>query len=185
MLKSNVCTVLGYPVPEVFRKIQPRFPGQNFDTYVQKSNNLQIWNEEISGPRRYVLIRVNEKDVVTKVRVVTGDVIAAYDTTGTLTRKYQAKAKTPPTGSQLVSATDTASVTGRLITAVPPAWPRFLVIARLYRELLKLIGTTIINPGITQERNRGGSLHEAVCKILWGFDLAGQRAIPGRQGAPA
>lgn len=166
VLKSKVCSVLGYPVPKSFKKVQPRFPGQNFDTYVQKSNNLQMWNEEVSASRRYVIIRVNEKDVVTKVRVVTGDVIAAYDTTGTLTHKYQAKAKTPPTESRLVSATDTANVTEKLITALPPAWPNFLVIEQLYKELLKLIGTTIINPGIMQERNRGGSLHEAVCKTL-------------------
>lgn len=166
VLKSNVCSVLGYPVPKRFKKVQPRFPGQNFDTYVQKSSNLQIWNEEITASRRYVLIRVNEKDVVTKVRVVTGDVIAAYDTTGTLTHKYQAKAKTPPTKSHLVSALDTANVTEKMITVPSPAWPDFLVIERLYKELLKLIGTTIINPGITQERNRGGSLHEAVCNAL-------------------
>ncbi len=166
VLKSKVCSVLGYPVPKVFRKTQPRFPGQDFDTYVQKSNNLQIWNEEISASRRYVIIRVDEKDVVTKVRVVTGDAIAAYDTTGTLTHKYQAKAKMPPTESYLVSATDTANVIGRLITAVPPAWPNFLIIGQLCEKLLKLIGTTIINPGITQERNRGGSLHAAVCTVL-------------------
>jgi hypothetical protein len=42
VLKSKVCEVLGYPVPSSFKKTQPRFPGQNFDTYVQKSNNLQI-----------------------------------------------------------------------------------------------------------------------------------------------
>src|SRR5262249_55035121 len=84
VLKSKVCSVLGYPIPKRFKKTQPRFPGQNFDTYVQKSNNLQIWNEEIAASRRYVIIRVNEKEVVTKVRVVTGDVIAAHDTTGTL-----------------------------------------------------------------------------------------------------
>jgi hypothetical protein len=166
VLKSRVCSILGYPVPKSFKKIQPRFPGQNFDTYVQKSNNLQIWNEEVSASRRYVIIRVNEKDIVTKVRVVTGDIIAAYDTTGTLTHKYQAKAKTLPTKSHLNSFTDTANVTEKLITALPPTWPNFLVIEQLYKELLKLIGTTITDPGITQERNRGGSLHEAVCSIL-------------------
>lgn len=166
VLKSKVCSVLGYPVPKTFKKVKPQFPGQNFDTYVQKSNNLQIWNEEVSASRRYVIVRVNEKDVVTKVRVVTGDVIAAYDTTGTLTHKYQAKAKAPPTESHRVSATDTTTVTEKLITALPPAWPNFLAIEQLYKELVKLIGTTITNPGITQERNRGGSLHEAVCETL-------------------
>ena len=97
---GRVFLMLGYPVPKTFKKVQPRFPGQNFDTYVQKSNNLQIWNEEVSASRRYVIIRVNDMDIVTKVRVVTGDVIAAFDTTGTLTHKYQAKARKPPTQSQ-------------------------------------------------------------------------------------
>jgi hypothetical protein len=59
VVKSRICEVLGYPVPSSFRREQPRFPGQNFDTYVQKANNLQIWNEEVSSSRRYILIRVN------------------------------------------------------------------------------------------------------------------------------
>jgi len=80
-----------------------------------------------------VIIRVNEKDVVTKVRVVTGDVIAAYDTTGTLTHKYQAKAKTPPAKSYLVSATDTPNVTEKLVTALHPTWLNFLFVKRLYK----------------------------------------------------
>src|SRR5205807_8410871 len=76
VVKSRVCEALGYPIPKSFKKSQPRFPGQNFDTYVQKSNNLQIWNEEVSPSRRYVLIRVDENDKVTKIRVVTGQIIA-------------------------------------------------------------------------------------------------------------
>src|SRR5437868_5384972 len=72
VLKSKVCEVLGYPSPSSFKRTRPRFPGQNFDTYVQKSNNLQIWNEEVSPSRRDVLIRVDENDKVCKVRVVTG-----------------------------------------------------------------------------------------------------------------
>src|SRR3990172_2191689 len=44
VVKEQVCSVLGYPVPSSFKKTKPRFPGQCFDTYIQKSNNLQIWN---------------------------------------------------------------------------------------------------------------------------------------------
>src|ERR1019366_2849728 len=91
VVKTQVCRALGYPVPSSFRKTQPRFPGQFFDTYVQKSNNLQVWNEELSPTRRYVLIRLSSADVVTKVKVVTGDTLAKLDTTGTLTQKYQAR----------------------------------------------------------------------------------------------
>ena len=51
VVKSAVCESLGYAVPKSFKKTKPRFPGQNFDTYVQKSLNLQIWNinPKISG----------------------------------------------------------------------------------------------------------------------------------------
>src|SRR6185437_11549855 len=84
VVKERVCGVLGYPIPASFRKTQPRFPGQMFDTYTQKSNNLQVWNEELEPTRRYVLIRVANDDVVTRVKVVTGDTLALLDTTGTL-----------------------------------------------------------------------------------------------------
>jgi hypothetical protein len=39
-VKERVAKALGYPVPKTFLKTQPRFLGQCFDTYVQKSNNL-------------------------------------------------------------------------------------------------------------------------------------------------
>lgn len=39
VVKEHVCQSLGYPVPRSFQKTQPRFRGQLFDTYVQKSNN--------------------------------------------------------------------------------------------------------------------------------------------------
>ena len=91
VVKEHVCRTLSYPVPSSFKKTQPRFPGQFFDTYVQKSNNLQIWNEELAPTRRYVIIRVSEDDVITKVKVVTGDSLVLLDTTGTLTQKYQAR----------------------------------------------------------------------------------------------
>jgi hypothetical protein len=91
VLKSKICEILGYPVPTSFKKSKPRFPGQDFDTYVQKSNNLQIWNEEIVPTRRYVIIRLDESSKVTGVRVVTGGILARLDTTGTLTKKYQAQ----------------------------------------------------------------------------------------------
>jgi len=84
-VKERVAEALGYPVPKTFLKTQPRFPGQCFDTYIQKSNNLQVWNEELSAIRRYVLIRVDDNSLVTGVRVVTGETLALLDTTGTLT----------------------------------------------------------------------------------------------------
>ena len=80
--KQAVCEALGYPVPRSFKKTRPRFPAQNLDVYVQKNDNLQIWNEEIDGERRYALIRVNDEDVVTTVRVLTGDDVAELGSNG-------------------------------------------------------------------------------------------------------
>ena len=51
VVKTAICKALGYPVPPSFRKTRPRFPGQNFDVYVQKSDNLQIWNEALAAGR--------------------------------------------------------------------------------------------------------------------------------------
>ena len=36
VVKEHICDALGYPRPKAFQKTQPRFPGQNFDTYIQK-----------------------------------------------------------------------------------------------------------------------------------------------------
>jgi hypothetical protein len=178
VLKTQVCAALGYPVPKSFKKTQPRFPGQNFDTYVQKSNNLQIWNEEVSSSRRYVLIRVDANDKVTKVRVATGDVIAAYDTTGTLTQKYQAKSRKSVTTSTLVIDEDTKDIKRDFIPSAGPTKAGFLPIKKLYKELQTVTGTTIANPGVVQERNRGGSLHEAVCKCLGQLTWADNGQFP-------
>ena len=93
LAKSEVCKVLGYPVPMACRKLkhQARFPGQNFDTYVQPADNLQIWNAEISPTRRYVLIRPDANGNIQRVRVISGADLAPLDRTGKLTRKYQAR----------------------------------------------------------------------------------------------
>ncbi len=73
VVKEHVCRALGYPVPTSFKKTQPRFVGQMFDTYAQKSNNLQVWNEELSPSRRYVILRVDEADQIARVKVVNGE----------------------------------------------------------------------------------------------------------------
>ncbi len=162
VLKSKVCEALGYPVPKSFRKTRPRFPGQNFDTYVQKANNLQIWNEEVSPGRRYVLVRIDKDHLVTKVRVVTGEVLAKYDSTGTLTQKYQAKSQRPVTTSCLVSPQDTENFVGQFLRVKNTSRSRPIPIGHLYPKLVRLLGVTIPNPGLDQERNRGGALHKLV-----------------------
>lgn len=176
VVKTAVCKVLGYPVPGTFTKSQPRFPGQCFDTYIQKANNLQVWNEELSATRRYVLIRVNEQSVVTRVKVVTGDVLALLDTTGTLTQKYQARLTPGSASTELISQRDTERVINCVGVAYParfdsdptanPTGECLLPIAELFRRMTPLVGLTIHDPGIDQERNRGGELHRDVCRSL-------------------
>lgn len=177
VVKQKVCESLGYPTPITFEKTQPRFPGQCFDTYIQKSNNLQVWNEELSPTRRYVLIKVNEKDLITKVKVVTGDALAILDTTGTLTQKYQARLTIKDKVSELVSLADTDRIRDIINTfdetKINLADPtdhaiaeNLLPIAILYERLIKIIGKTFADSGHVQERNRGGSLHQLVCQAL-------------------
>lgn len=180
VLKAKICEILGYPVPKSFKKSKPRFPGQDFDTYIQKSNNLQIWNEEIVPTRRYVLIQLDESSKVVGLRVVVGEVLAKLDPTGTLTRKYQAKSRELVTHSVLASRSDAYAVR-EAIAALPGKtlsirqglgrdrsvdFSGFLPIADLYEKLLTLVGTRLADPGLDQERNRGAALHRAVCLTL-------------------
>jgi len=111
---------------------------------------------------------------------VTGETLAKLDTTGTLTKKYQAKSRESVTASRLVSQSDSYSVseaiarlpnkklvleqdTGRALTI---DFSRFLPIGELYKVLLKLTGKRLTDPGLDQERNRGAALHRAVCDFL-------------------
>lgn len=164
--KSLVCTALGYPAPKMFLRTRPRFPGQNFDAFVQKANNLQIWNDEIAGSRRYVLIRVDSRQVVTKVRVISGEILAELDTTGTLTQKYQARSRSPVDRSILVSKQDTEPVRSLLGQRQSPLVPGLLRISEVYRRLRRLLGSELPLIGFDQERNRGSGLHAAVAKAL-------------------
>jgi hypothetical protein len=176
IVKTKICEALGYAVPERFEKTQPRFPGQNFDAYVQKSNNLQIWNEEISPTRRYVLIFVSAEDLITHVRVLNGEAIALLDKTGTLTQKYQAALIHQTDTSQLVSASDTPNLnplvtehaldfSSRRPTDEPIAH-EILSIGKLFSLLSGMIGSSFEDAGIGQERVRGGALHALVCQQL-------------------
>lgn len=175
-VKQQICRVLGYPVPHTFQRTRPRFPGQAFDVYVQKSDNLQVWNEELAASRRYVMVRVSADDVVTRVKVVTGDTLAVLDTTGTLTQKYQARCIVRGSAYELVTPTDTAvvrpavSATANLSSGVPPVDPprtgEVLPIMVVFERLQSLIGQRIPDPGRDQERNRGGALHRIVCRAL-------------------
>ena len=188
VVKEHVCRVLGYPVPPSFSKTQPRFPGQLFDTYVQKSNNLQVWNEELSLTRRYVLIRVNEGDVITRVKVVTGDTLAFLDTTGTLTQKYQARLIPGATKAELIVEEDTKLLrtfvrAGLDLSAVTspvnhPQTGQLMPIREIFDRLKSLVGEQFADIGYDQERNRGASLHRLVCQHLGYADYRDDGQFP-------
>ena len=177
VVKQKVCEILGYPVPATFKKSQPRFPGQLFDTYIQKSNNLQIWNEEIFPTRRYVIIKVSTDDVIQCVKIITGDILASFDKTGTLTQKYQARLIPSAQKEELIADVDMDNLRPFLIkdaypskfNNVPTDYPAqggVLPIAEIFKRLKTLLGSKIADSGYDQERNRGAQLHRVICSKL-------------------
>lgn len=176
LVKSSVCKALGYPIPTSFKRTQPRFLGQNADVYVQKSNNLQLWNEEVAPDRRYVIVALDRDDVVCKVVVVSGDELAKLDTTGTLTGKYQARITELGPPAELVSETDTEVLQPLLAISSPaqfgasptdaPEAGNLLPISVLHARLSLIVGRSFPDPGSDQERNRGEALHRLVCESL-------------------
>lgn len=174
-VNGRICQALGYPTPTSFRRVRPRFPGQNFDKYVQKSTNLQVWNEEVSPNRRYVVIGVDGSNVIFRVRVATGDTMADLDTTGALTQKYQARVVQRDEAAELVVGTDNPGLAAQtrddadLSALSPVAYPEagfLLSIREIYQRLLALLDTTVPYLGSDQERNRGAELHRRICATL-------------------
>jgi hypothetical protein len=189
VVKEQVCRVLGYPVPTAFKRTKPRFPGQCFDTYVQKSNNLQVWNEDLSPSRRYVIIRVSAGDVIERVKVVAGDTLAFLDTTGTLTQKYQARLIPGEAATELVTAEDTnrlkpftsEKALSEMASASPiehPSAGALLPLKGIYERLSKLVGRSFPDKGYDQERNRGAELHRLVCNSLGYVDYKDDGRFP-------
>jgi len=176
VLKELVCEALGYPVPKSFKRVQPRFFGQQLDVYAQKATNLQIWNEDLSPTRRYAIVEVLSNDVVGRVRVVNGQQLAILDRTGTITTKYQAYLDLGTERRELVSREDTVLMQSHIrpgvffpVDAGPSSEPRsgeLLPIREIFSRLSALVGSAFPDPGIDQERNRGAALHDLVCKTL-------------------
>ena len=174
VVKTLICEALGYKIPKSFKKTQPRFPGQNFDVYTQKSLNVQIWNEEVDANRRYIFIQINSDDIITAVKIITGEELVKYDNTGTLTKKYQATMTHLP--QNYCSNDDTDNVRNwinsnrrNLLSDRPNSSPtaeNLLSISDIFNRLLPLIGKQISYINATQERNRGAVVHEMICKNL-------------------
>lgn len=173
--KTLVCEALGYAAPTTFTKTQPRLRHPNVDVYVQESNNLQVWNEEVDAARRYVVI-ILKNGVVADVHVIAGADLAQFDTTGTLTSKYQASRIVDSDGAVLVSERDTDDLISayspgpRVPLATSPVelpdHGRILEIAGVFAFLAPMVGQTYKDPGLTQERNRGSVVHREACERL-------------------
>lgn len=174
--KALVCQALGYVPPTSFKKCRPRFIGQMFDIYVQKSNNLQIWNEELDIERRYVIIRTDEEDVITIIKVILGSDLAIWDTTGTLTQKFQARLTLGDQPMELISQCDTPNIQSILAKTLvnlsgnspidEPENGKILSIADCFQKLSKLVGCSFGSEGTLQDRKRGAQLHNLVCRAL-------------------
>ena len=174
IVKTAICEILGYPIPKSFKKTQPRFLSQNFDIYIQKRMNVQIWNEDIDPLRRYVFIQVDENDVITNVRIINGDQLAELDKTGTLTTKYQATMRNFGE-SALLSDEDTRKVMdwcndsvnlSRIRPNAAPTNGGILPISEVFSCVRRLEGETIPHLDFLQERNRAAGLHRLVCDVL-------------------
>ncbi len=175
-VKQHVCRALGYPVPPSFKRTQPRFPAQGLDVYTQKSDNLQIWNSELEPDRRYALVRLGPDDNVLTVRVVTGETLSPFDTTGVLTKKYQARLIQRGPFPELVSRVDTDRLLPWLETHFDPGPAseptqaphpgQLLPIGEVFDRLKPLLRQRIADVGHDQERHRGAVLHRLVCARL-------------------
>ena len=188
VVKEHVCRSLGYPVPPRFMKTRPRFPGQLFDTYVQKYNNLQVWNEDLASTRRYVIVRVAKENVITKIKLVTGDTLTPLDKTGTLTQKYQTQLIPSEAQTELISDEDTETLRAFVRPDVnlavglsPMNHPRpaqVLPIKNIFERLQPLVGESFPNIGRDQKRNRGALLHRLVCQHLGYADYQDDGQFP-------
>lgn len=186
--KSIVCEALGYEAPRSFPKMAggPRLPHPAIDVYAQQSSNMQIWNQEVDAGRRYVVLVLDDCQII-DVKVIAGAELAQYDRTGKLTSKFQASRIEGSLGSLLVSSSDTQSVGERLepgdsAAAVAPIQqpvPRgFLAVAEVYRRLLPMVGESFADPGMVQERNRGTIVHREVCERLGAVGFADNGQFP-------
>lgn len=184
IVKGKICEILGYQTPDNFERTSPRFPCQNFDIYIQKSKNLQVWNEEIDPNRRYVIIGVSEKNVIERIRVITGAELSKLDKTGTLTCKYQATFSEKSEAFALLSKKDSFELTNKsnsehstMSPTSDPQMEELLPISKLFEKLKVLEGLELPQIGVDQERNRAAFVHAKVCECL-GYNFADNGQFP-------
>lgn len=179
MAKSFACDVLGYPTPLRFQKTSPRFYNQNFDLLIHKAHNVQPVNQDTLVNRRFVLAKIDDAGTIIAIKLIHGRDLLAYDTTGTLTLKHQARVGARTLDAELMSPLDTwatkasRSVKVSLAKYSPVADPTrktLLPIAEVFERLRSLRHTELSELGRDQERNRGAVLHEMVLKAL-GYEI--------------
>ena len=147
-----------------------------FDTYAQKSNNLQVWNEELSPTCRYVILHLDNDDQISRVKIVNGAELAQLDTTGTLTQKYQARLLVTKSSEELITKNDIDNLRPHVQQGVnlpkeaspidQPHHGLILPINEIFERLQSLVGMTFPDAGRDQERNRGAALHRIICDLL-------------------
>jgi hypothetical protein len=180
-VKEQICKALGYPIPGSFKKTKPKFIGQNFDIYSQKSKNLQIWNDQIDDRRRYVILIINSEDLIINVKVINGNELVKLDKTGTFTTKLQAKIKKEYYQKTILcSLYDTENLRKFIIHDVKkfnnikpsddPIDNLLMPINDIYDNLKSLVGQKFDDLGADQERNRGTVIHKKVIEVL-GYNL--------------
>lgn len=147
--KELVCEVLDFPVPSSFPKKSPRLPALNADVYVQTSNNMQVWNQEVDDSVNYIVI-IMKNELIHDVKVLTGSDLAKFDRTGTLTTKYQAMRTAHSTASFIDRASE----------------PHLISTKALYASFKNLRGMQFIDPGPTQDRARGRIVHTIITAML-------------------
>lgn len=190
VVKAGVMDALGYEAPaSLKRRPEGDLPAQDLDVYVQKSNNLQVWNAKLVAGRRYALVQVDAHDCVSQVRVVEGTEVAAWNRTGTLTAKRQARLGIvlDPRAPLHVCGTDSerlrpwcssyARATGAL-PAQPPTPGNVLPLPLLGERLGELIGSRLAYGSAVSERTRSRRLLARVAKHLGYTETRGGGGCP-------
>lgn len=174
VMKTLVAESLGYTAPKTFTKTYPRFPNQDLDIFSQQSNNIQVWNVPIVSDHRYGIVRINDEHVVTDVRVIRGSVLASWDHTGTLTRKYQAHFDKTKNLARVLSKDEILGLNPSCHTNLnpmlsildEPSLDNIIPIENLGTTLEPLIGLQLPYGRKTDERKRGDVLHQQISKLL-------------------
>ena len=190
VLKQKIAEALGHPIPKSFRRRNagPSFIGQNFDTYGQQANNLQVWNQALVADRRYVIVSVGENNRVRNVRVIGGDELIKLAKKQKLTHKLQAGFCLPDTPKRLLSNNDEPGLTAflgdpavdleKLSPRSCPAVGTLLPIKAVFERLSPLVGTEIELSVAKKERTGGDLIHKKVCETLGFKDFAETGQFP-------